>query len=59
MAQKESRCQRTSTWIKSFDIYGTTVNFNINGSPQIKTWFGTVFSLLTYMALIAYAYIRS
>lgn len=41
--------------IKSVDMYGTPITLNVDGEEAVKTYVGTLFTLITYLVIGAYS----
>jgi len=54
--RKEKICslERVKDTIRSLDMYGTPVTFNVAGENAVKTYIGTLLTLLTYLIIGSY-----
>ena len=54
---KEKICSldKIKRTIKSVDMYGVPVRFNVAGEDAVKTYLGTLFTLITYLIIGAYS----
>jgi len=52
---KISKSHRIMNIIKKVDLYGTTVNLQVNSGDNYKTFFGAVITVLYLLLLSAYA----
>ena len=57
---KTSRKKKTSdnaavtSYFKKFDIFGSSIGFQVNGQDEFKTGLGSFFTLLVFLTVIIY-----
>ena len=49
---------KISEFLKSFDRFGSSISFNIGGRNNLGTWSGIVLTILVYILVSCYAYVR-
>jgi hypothetical protein len=54
---KEKVCslKKIKHTIRSVDMYGTPITLNVAGEGAVKTYVGTIFTLITYVIIGAYS----
>ena len=49
---------KISEFLKSFDRFGSSISFNFRGRQNIGAWSGIVLTLIVYILVSCYAYVR-
>ena len=49
---------KVSEFLKSFDNFGGSVQFNIGGRERFGTWPGLLLTGIAYVLIVSYAYVR-
>ena len=55
MKEKKSRVSQLGSLVKSFDLFGTSIGFKMNGNSSYGSYIGAICSLAVVIVTLSYA----